>query len=539
MLKALMKKQFRELGTLMVQSGKKGKRRSKIGLVLYTLLFLYLFGVLAFVFTMLSDALHEPLHTFRLGWLYFALMGLIATLLSIFGSVFATYSTLYHAKDNELLLSMPIPVWKILFVRMACVYVMSFVFEIVVLAPASVVHWIKGSPTVWEVVFEILIWFVLPLLAMTLSCFLGWIVGLLIGFVGKRFRNFAMLIAFVAIMALYYYGISQAPRALPFILKNIETFVKTVKTVLFPLYHMGYAAEGDVASFFIMLVVVLGIFGVTCFLLSRSFFHIAATQKGDSRVKFQKKKLQAGTQSGALLRKEMLRFTGSATYMMNCGLGTVVFIIAAVFMVAKGSWIQEMLLQVGFFAPELLEYLPILLAAVLCLIVSMNDISAPSVSLEGKNIWILQSMPISGWQILKGKMGLHILVTGIPAMICTICAVVVLQVKADMAITTAVVVPLYVLWCAELGIVINLKLPNLSWTSEAVVVKQGLAVLLALLGNWAVLVSAGVIFFFAKEKFAMLPFLGGFGGILLMGDVLLFFWLKRRGCQIFENLQAE
>ena len=67
-------------------------------------------GVLGGMFAMLAKILCAPLHAAGLGWLYFAMMGLIAVLLGAFGSVFTTYSTLYLAKDNDLLLSLPIPV---------------------------------------------------------------------------------------------------------------------------------------------------------------------------------------------------------------------------------------------------------------------------------------------------------------------------------------------------------------------------------------------------------------------------------------------
>ncbi len=50
------------------------------------------------------------------GWLYYALMGLLALAFGVFGSVFSTYAGLYQAKDNELLLSMPIPPRRILLV---------------------------------------------------------------------------------------------------------------------------------------------------------------------------------------------------------------------------------------------------------------------------------------------------------------------------------------------------------------------------------------------------------------------------------------
>ena len=61
---------------------------------------------------------------------------LIAILLGIFGSVFSTYTGLYLAKDNDLLLSMPIPVQTIMFARLMGVYLMGLMYLAVVIVPA-------------------------------------------------------------------------------------------------------------------------------------------------------------------------------------------------------------------------------------------------------------------------------------------------------------------------------------------------------------------------------------------------------------------
>lgn len=50
--------------------------------------------------------------------MYFAMMGLLASFFGVFGSVFNTYAGLYLAKDNDLLLSMPIPIRTILCARL-------------------------------------------------------------------------------------------------------------------------------------------------------------------------------------------------------------------------------------------------------------------------------------------------------------------------------------------------------------------------------------------------------------------------------------
>ena len=44
--------------------------------------------------------------------------------------------------------------------------------------------------------------------------------------------------------------------------------------------------------------------------------------------------------------------------------------------------------------------------------------AAPSVSLEGKNLWLLQSLPVKPWQALRAKLTVQLLLTGIPALFC-------------------------------------------------------------------------------------------------------------------------
>lgn len=42
---------------------------------------------------------------------------------------------------------------------------------------------------------------------------------------------------------------------------------------------------------------------------------------------------------------------------------------------------------------------PLLLCVVLCDFASMNFMTAPFISLEGKSLWLLQSLPIDIWKI--------------------------------------------------------------------------------------------------------------------------------------------
>ena len=110
MLKTLVKKQLMEIFRSYFYNAKTNKKRSTAGIIAYILLFAALMIGLGGMFTGLSVSLCAPLTQAGMGWLYFALMSLLAIFLGAFGSVFNTYSGLYFAKDNDLLLSLPIPV---------------------------------------------------------------------------------------------------------------------------------------------------------------------------------------------------------------------------------------------------------------------------------------------------------------------------------------------------------------------------------------------------------------------------------------------
>ena len=40
--------------------------------------------------------------------------------------------------------------------------------------------------------------------------------------------------------------------------------------------------------------------------------------------------------------------------------------------------------------------------------------AAPSVSLEGKSLWLLQSLPVTPWQVLRAKLSVQLLLTSAP-----------------------------------------------------------------------------------------------------------------------------
>ncbi|MDO4343634.1 MAG: hypothetical protein Q4C50_02405 [Eubacteriales bacterium] len=533
MLRTLFKKQVWEMASFIYQDGRNGKRRSRAALVLYALLMVYIPCIFGWLFFEMAGSLCPALVQMKLGWLYFALMGLMATALGVIGSIFMTYSGLYQARDNELLLSMPIAPWKILLVRLSGIYAISFIFEATVLIPAVFAYAGTVGMSVLTIIFDIAIILLLPLFASALSCVLGWLLGIVAGHVSTRVKNILLVaLSFVGILACYYFYF-RVMESLQAILIQAGALGKNVKLFLYPLYQMGLAMQGNAAAFGCFALMVLAASGLVYAVLDRSFVKIVTAKRGETKTVYREKTLKAGTKTGALLRKEWLRYLGSPVYMMNCSMGTVFFLIAAVLVVFKGEWIGLAFTQFGI---EEKNAMSLVICAAVCFIAAMNDLTAPSVSLEGKNIWIVQSLPVSAWQVLKAKLKLHILLTAIPALICIGAAEYVLWPGFGMGILIPAAVLLFIIFTALFGLAVNLKLPNLKWTNETAAVKQGIGVAVAMFGSWAVLLALGgicvlTVRLISAEYFLLLGAL-----LLAAADILLIRWIKHRGTKIFAEL---
>lgn len=531
MIKTLLKKQMAESFSWLYYNRKNGKRRDAKGIAVYVLMYVFIFGILGYLFFQMAFNLCPPLCSIGYGWLYFAIISFVAVFLGVFGSVFNTFSSLYQAKDNDMLLAMPIPASKILIMRLSGVYAMGLMYELIAMIPALIVWFMYGSVNILGVVFSIILPFVLSLFILTLSCILGWIVAV----ISSKMRNksFITVILSLGFIAAYYYVYVKAYSLLTSIITNAESVSASVKTYLYPFYHMGRAAEGNVLSMLIFTGIIAAVFAVVYIILEHGFLKLATANKGAKKIKYKEKKVKAGNASKALFKKELKRFTGSPNYMLNCGLGIIIMLIAAAAMLIKGHVLAEMLPKLYDGAESII---PLIIAATLCSITTMNDITAPSVSLEGKNLWLVQVLPVSSWDVLKAKLKLHLALTIPPAAILIISTLIVFKPTIEFMFLIPVSVIAFILTMALFGLFMNLKFPNLNWTNEVVPIKQSFSVTAALFGGWVLVIVMAVIYFLVRNIFIPALYLAFASLLLIILSAVMFVWIKNKGAKVFSEL---
>lgn len=533
MLSVLLKKQMTEIFRGYFYDAKKNRSRSKAGTAAYLVLFVgIMVGLLGGMFTYLSLSICGALAAANMDWLYFALMGMLAVLLGVFSSVFNTYSSLYLSKDNDLLLSMPIPVNVIITSRLLSVYLMGLMYSLVVILPAVIVYWVTATVSVGVIFGGLLLILLISVFVLTLSCALGWVVAKIS--LKLKNKSFITVVVSLAFIGGYYFFYFKAQTLIQDLVANAAAYGAKIKGSAYPLYLFGRVGAGDAFAMAVVSAVVLALFALMWALISRSFLKIATSSRHTAKKEYKETAVKQKSVAAALLTKEFGRFTSSPNYMLNCGLGILLLPICGVMLLWQGGAVISVLNQVF---GERAGCTPVLLCAAVCMLASMNDMVAPSVSLEGKSLWLMQSLPITPWQVLRAKLGMQLILTGIPVLFCTICAAFIYPYTLLELLAAVLISMSFVLLSALFGLFLGLKMPNLSWTSEITPIKQSACVAITLFSGFAytALLCAGFMLM-NGWKLGFIGYMSGFGAVTLALCAVLYFWLKKRGCSLFAAL---
>ncbi len=527
---ALFKKQILELLSVFTMSkDEKDKSKGAGKGVFVGLILLYAFGMMAYSAWEQAGVLCAPLVSQGKDALFFLSSGASALGFAVLLGALISKGMVYDAKDNESLLSMPIPPQTILLARLSVQYVYLFVFTLAQFVPAAVRYFTVAGVQPLALVFCVLTLFLLPILALAISALLGWLTATLTaGLPKKHFLNTVTYILVVLLGILGYTLLTNYTNAVA--LQGELT--ETAKIVLFPLLQMGKAASGDGLGMLFFLLITAAVAGLALWLVSATFLKIVTTEKGEQRVVYKAERRQAVSAGTALFRKEASRFFKTPIYLMNAGMGAILTLVAA---------IALLVLAIGGFGKEFTAFFAgdtgaLILAAALCMLTAAVYLTLSSISLEGEGLTLLRALPISSWQVLCSKLFLHILVAGIPTLLCAVIIPFALPVSAFNGVLIGLNALACVVATAAIGLAVNLKLPMLEWTSETVVVKQSMATLMGMLAQAAaVLVPVGIWLLVGQAVAAWIYLLCALAYFVALG-ALVVLWLKKKGVKEFEAL---
>lgn len=538
MFNILLKKQMIEMNHSFFQNKKDGGARAGRGAFI-TMYALAIIAICIIFAVMLAGAwMLSPLIECGMSWLYLLTAGAAALVLGTAGSVSGAASCLYNAKDNDLLLSMPVPVWKILAARLTGVYLTGLMYSLAVFVPALLVYYyMHAARSAAGIICPVIFTLETSIFSFVLSCALGWVLARLGR--GRRIRALSAVAAAVIFAAAYMIVYYKAAAVLQDVTKNADSYQELIMSRAWVLYAAGRGAAGDAGAAIALASSAAVLLAVTVYIMVRTFAGMtgaAAAPAGGSRATYRENKIKVRSELSALFVKEVLRFTASPSYMLNCAFGSVFLLLAAAAGLIKGEKIMDTLYQL----PGGGSSAAVMLALGICMLVSANNITSAAISLEGRNLWILQAMPVASGRCLMAKLLLHIVFTAVPAFICSCCACIMLKPGALMCVMIVMLPLIYTCLSAAFGLMMNLKDPHMSWLSETAAVKQNIHAAAASIGGWIfTALLAGIYILLQMIDFLNISsvlYMIICAMIFIAGTAFLMRWIMLRGIELFESL---
>lgn len=408
--------------------------------------------------------------------LLLAIMMAATSLVGFFTTIYKAGDVLFGFKDYDLIMSLPIRTSHVVASRVIQLYVLNLFFSLIVMVPAGVVYAMKINPgELYYLYFLITLLFIplVPIIAAT-------IIGALISWVSSRFKGsriinlvltFAVIIAFM-LGSFRMNGNEQ-------LLMNLGTQLADMIFKLYPLTAMYVDAvcSYQVDSLLLFIAISVLAFMLFTYVLGTQFkaIHTGLTTSHASS-KYQMRELRTSSPFHALYKKELRRYMSSSLYILNTSIGMVFLLVISIVLLFVSSETLGQLLEI----PELSGYLSRLAPMIVSLFVVMSCTAACSISLEGQNLWILKSSPVSKQTILLSKVAVNLTVT-IPITVIS-CGMLMISLRTGwIESLLMLVIPItYACYSAMIGVLVNLKLPNLAWTSEVTAIKQSAAVIVSM-----------------------------------------------------------
>ena len=402
-----------------------------------------------------------------------AYMVAVSSFSILFLTIFYSNGILFGSRDIETLLSLPLKSSDIISSKFMFMYLLNFLIGFVFMLPGGIVWALNGSLNVLQIILYFTSMIFVPLIPMCIAACMGMIVVAVSSYF-KRKNVIALIFSFVMIGIIGYIAVSAMKSGNE---DSIEIMLSKQITALYPIsglfvQHTNFPMYIGMGLFIAFSTVVFYIF-VKIVAMKYGLLNTLAkttSRYSDNKTSYNRKSIFL-----ALYKNEMGRFLSSYMAVLNAGLGVILLCVFSIFLlfnsveqIGESSGIENINEYLSNFAP--------------LFIASMLTLSCPAasaISLEGKNIWILQSSPVKVKMILNSKIAVNLTLHLIGYMISMFAFTLKLDMNFIQVINLIIVPICYSIFITVIGISLNKKYPNYEWESEMMVVKQSMPVIVS------------------------------------------------------------
>ena len=428
---------------------------------------------------------------------------LVISVLAFFFTFFKTNGYLFNFKEYDMLMSLPLEAKTVAACKFMYMYVKSLPWYMSISVAMMIGYGIYARPYFFTYPLWLVLSFFLPVIPMLISAFLGFLIARISA--GFRKTNIIQtVLTFIFVIFCF---------SLRFIIEDLFRNDKVEATLETASEMTGNAAKiylpagwfAEAVSRYSLSAALL-LIGVSALLFAAVFCMVGSSYRNinsalkshaaarNYRMTEQKKRSAVH----AIAHKEFRRLTGSTAYMTNGALGEILAVLLGIITLIIGfDRIVAVVTQGAPIDPAMLQPA---IPFIIYFFIGMVATTACSPSLEGKNYWIVQSLPIEKTTLYQGKMLFNMMLT-VPFMVfATLCLCISAKVPL---LNTLLYLILGFALCAfstAWGCVCGIRHMRLDWENEIEVIKQGAAVAIYMLPNMFAVMGLMVLVVFLGTR---------------------------------------
>lgn len=461
--------------------GKKQKASMLSVLILITIGGMAFAGIYGFIFAMAAMETNSPL----VNVLY--TMGGFASILALSTTIPKVKTTLFGGNDYDMLAAMPIPKKEILFVKFFSLYLVEFFYSVIILLPSGIICFILDN-NINHLLYTLLMLFLVPVFPLLIACLAGTFISL----VADRFKfgNIISVLFYVAFMVLV---MSTSMLTSSGDTESMEPFFN-----LFKLFNpTSLLLEIKIPIVNCLIYVGSNLLLLTGVIALLTFFYdhihdLLSMAKTNKKTSF-KQELKITTPTKSLLKLEFKKYFSSKGYLMNTIAGGVLCVVMI-------GMMSITLTQNNEEAMGILKGIMPYLSLMIMWCIGMTTPASSAISIEGKKIWIVKSLPIDYKKYLKTKILLSEIVLAPFGLIASTILTIFSEISIE-GVTVIFLLPqLYLLSMNYISLILNTRFYKLNWSNEMEVVKQSKCVLFVMLIDFvytaivcALLIALGIL----------------------------------------------
>ncbi len=444
---------------------------------------------------------------------------------------------LFYYKDYDILSPLPIHPRTIFLSKITVLLLMLYVSSFIFTLPITFSYFYWTGFTVLGVLFYIIGFICLPLVPVIVIS----MVSLLIAMATSRLRHsklISIIILFAATIGIF---------AVSFSVNEVETNPLTGQMDLFAgisnayppfLWFINAVHEQNIVDLLLLVGTHIAAFALFIILIQGLVQKTnqrgirSNIRKNNKEIKYQSKPVVQ-----ALIQKEFKKFFNSIIYALNSGIGVVILLVMSIASLFYRSEIEDILAQMIGSGVNGLG-IEILILAVISFCISMTMTPAISLSLEGKNFWILKSLPIKAETIVFSKILFNLILCVPIAIISIFMFGISIGFSAVNQLLLIGLVIVFAILISTFDAIVNLYVPKFDFVNETEVVKQSAGAILGIFGGFSFIAINGVFYYFMMDitSFSIIILLMIVINMLITAPLVYF--VKTKSQYLFNKMKA-